>query len=59
MLRSIPVVDETILSIVGTHPEDHVIPHNYYGYIGTKSFFPSLLPTTNHVKPANNGSVLK
>ena len=33
MLQSIPyaVVDKTILSIVGTHPEDHVLPHNRYG----------------------------
>ena len=41
---------------MGTHPEDHVVLHNYYGEQNLS--FPSLLPTTNHVKPANDGPVL-
>ena len=54
-----PVMDETKLSVIyGNHPDDHVVQHNYYSYIGTKSFFFSLLPTTSQVKLANNEPAL-
>ena len=38
-------MDETILLIVGTHPEDHMVPHNYYSY-RTESFLS--FTVTNH-----------
>ena len=45
MLWSIPVVDETILLIVEIHPEEHMVPHNYYSY-RTESFLS--FTVTNH-----------